>query len=82
MEMGKIVQNSKNNTDKAIMFYKKSIDANPNFYEVYEVLAKSYKTKSMKKEAMKSLKKCIYLAPQYYPAYFELGILNREEGYE
>ena len=56
-----------NNTEKAVVYYRKAIEANRKYFSVYLKLAGFY-TETNVNEARKVLKDCLKINPRYKPA--------------
>ena len=67
------------NTDEAILYYKKAISVNSDYYKAYYSLATLYMNTNPN-ESKSYLKKVISIKPDYSKAYETLGILNIQLG--
>ncbi|MEK7433935.1 MAG: tetratricopeptide repeat protein, partial [Cyanobacteriota bacterium] len=65
--------NAKEEYEKAIEFYNKSISINPNFYNAYNNLGNVYKAKEEYDKAIEYHKKALELSPNSYISYNGLG---------
>ena len=73
---------STGNYDEAIKCYKKTIELDPNFTNVYFFLGNAYFDKGMQEDAIREYKKAITVNPGNGMAHLYLGAVYLEKGLE
>ena len=69
-----------NNTDKAILYYKKAVSINKNYSDAWFNLGLVYGTKNDYKNCKDCFNKVISLSPDYAYAYYALALAYEKEG--
>lgn len=78
-----LLYSKKGEIDKAIVYYLKALELNPNNVKAYQNLGNAYYALNKYEEAMHKYKKVINLSPNYSKGYYNLGnvysVMKRSE---
>ena len=66
--------------DKAISFYLRVIELNPDYAKAYNNLGVAYKNQGNTTKAIQLYEKAIELNPDYADAYYNLGVAYKDQG--
>ncbi len=66
--------------DQAVECFKKSAEADPNFYRAWAYLGMAYAQQGQLDPAIEAYRKCIDIAPTYHKAFNNVGELYRRKG--